>query len=240
MTLAVVTGLAFEAKIIEKAHARAKRPTPLLACSGPGGERARSTAERLLAGGAEALVSFGVCGGLDPELGPGDLLLADRVIAETGTYETDPAWRARLAEAWQASGLNVAGGALLGSEHAVAKAEGKRALFEAHGARAVDLESHGIAQAAEAAGAPFLAVRAVADPADRNLPRAALIATGPDGRLKVFTALTTMYLRPWEGPALVRVAYEARLAIDTLERIAGPDSALYQPAVIGAHFTGII
>ena len=224
---AIITGLAAEARLIEKAHARAGRTAPALAYSGPNAERARSTAERLLAGGAEALVSFGVCGGLDPEIRPGDLLLADKVIAETRVYETDPAWRARLAEAWRAAGLNVADGALLGSGHAVAKADEKRARFEAHGARAVDMESHGIAQAAEAAGVPFLTVRAVADPAERDLPRAALNATGPDGRLKVFTALSTMYLRPWEGLALIRVAYEARLAFDTLERIAGPDSALF-------------
>ena len=32
--------------------------------------------------------------------------------------------------------------------------------------------------------------------------------------------IATMYLRPWEGPAMIRLAYEARLAFDTLERAA--------------------
>ena len=36
----------------------------------------------------------------------------------------------------------------------------------------------------------------------------------------MFSALAAMYLRPWESPALVRLAYETRLAFDTLEKIA--------------------
>ncbi len=217
---AVVTGLAFEAKVIEKACARAKRPAPLLAWSGPGGGRAEAAAERLLAQGATGLISFGVCAGLDPDLRPGLLLLADRAIAESGTYLPDPAWRAGLAETLDANGLNIADGTILGTDRPIAKAQEKRALFADTAARAVDMESHGVARAAEAAGLPFLVVRAVADPAERNLPRAALEAVGPDGRLKLFSALAAMYLRPWESPALVRLAFETRLAVDTLERVA--------------------
>ena len=50
---------------------------------------------------------------------------------------------------------------------------------------------------------------------------------GSDGRLKLFKVLTTMYLRPWESPAMVRLAYETRLALDALERIAEPNGPLF-------------
>ncbi|MFQ6019037.1 MAG: hypothetical protein ACE5KF_12690, partial [Kiloniellaceae bacterium] len=57
-------------------------------------------------------------------------------------------------------------------------------------------------------------------PAQRNLPRAALKAAGPDGRLRLLPFLVTLYLRPWEGPAMIRLAAEVRFAFDTLERVA--------------------
>jgi adenosylhomocysteine nucleosidase len=120
---------------------------------------------------------------------------------------------------------------LLGQDRPLSNAADKAARFAASGALAVDMESLGVARAAEAAGLPFLVVRAVADPAGRSLPRAALKAIGPDGRLKLVSALAAMYLRPWEGPALVRLAYETRLAFDTLEkvaaRIAEPGNGLF-------------
>ena len=54
----VVTGLAFEARLIEKAFAREARAEPALACSGPGSERAQAAAAKLLAAGARVLVTL--------------------------------------------------------------------------------------------------------------------------------------------------------------------------------------
>ena len=219
--LAIVTGLAAEAKLIERAFARTRQGIPGLACDGPGPERARAAATRLARDGAVLLVSFGICGGLDPELRPGDLVLADTVLADDGarypvSAEQRPVLEARLS----GLALRIAVGPLLGQDRPLASAADKAARFAAGGALAVDMESFGVARAAQAAGLPFLVVRAVADPAERNLPRAALKAIGPDGRLRPFAALVAMYLRPWESPALVRLAYETRLAFDTLEKVA--------------------
>ena len=224
----VVTGLTFEARLIEKAFARDPRAAPALVCSGPGSERAQAAAAQLLAGGARVLVSFGLCAGLDPALDAGDLMLAEAVIGASGqAIQTDAARRGALAARLSETGLRVVGGAVLGQERQIGRAEDKAALFASTGARAVDMESDGVAQAAEAAGVPFLVARAVADPAGRNLPRAALDATRPDGGIKLLKVLTTMYLRPWEGPAMVRLAYQARQAMNTLERISGPEGGLF-------------
>ena len=226
--IAVVTGLAAEAKLIEKAHARASRPAPLLACAGASAERARTLATHLIAQGAEAVLSFGLCGGLDPDLRPGDLLLADVIVSATGEpIPVSTPLRAHLEARLREAGLIVAGGDLLGSDTPVATADEKHSLFSQSGARAVDMESHGVAVAAQTAGAQVLVVRAVADPAERNLPKAALNAVGPDGRLRLLKSLATMYVRPWEGPALIRLAYEARLGFDTLERVAADPDLLF-------------
>lgn len=219
--LGVVTGLRAEAKLIEKACARARRAAPALASAGANGARARDHAARLIGAGAELVLSFGLCGGLDPALGPGDLVLADEILGPHGERAaTDAASRARLRERLESAGLRPLGGAILGSDRPVATAAEKAALFARTQARAVDMESHGVAAAAAAAGIPVLALRAVADPAGRDLPKAALKAPGPDGRLRLLAVIATMYLRPWEGPAMIRLAYEARLGFDALERVA--------------------
>jgi adenosylhomocysteine nucleosidase len=219
--LGIVTGLAAEAKLIEKAFARTDQGSPGLACDGPGPERAGAAAARLARDGAGLLISFGICGGLDPELRPGDLLLADTVLAGDGARHPASTERRRLLEA-RLSGLSlrIATGPLLGQDRPLAGAADKAARFAATSARAVDMESFWVARAAQAAGLPFLVVRAIADPAERSLPRAALKAIGPDGRPDLIRARAAMYLRPWESPALVRLAYEARRAFDTLERVA--------------------
>ncbi|MFQ6016820.1 MAG: purine phosphorylase, partial [Kiloniellaceae bacterium] len=159
----IVTGLAAEARIIEKSRARDERPR--LAVAGVGAGRAREAAERLIAEGAELLVSFGLCGGLDPALRPGDLVLAEEIVfGDDRRLRTDAARREALRRRAAQAGLRLTGGALYGSARAIAKADEKRALFETSGARAVDMESPGVALAAEAAGVSFLAVRALADP----------------------------------------------------------------------------
>ncbi len=219
--LGLVTGLTAEAKLMERAFAPTGRGISGVACDGPGPERARAAATRLARDGAALLVSFGICGGLDPELRPGDLVLADTVLTGDGARHPASAEQRAVLEA-RLSGLSlrIAAGSLLGQDRPLRNAADKAARFAATGALAVDMESHGVARAAQAAGLPFLVVRAVADPAARGLPRAALKAIGPDGRIQLFSALAAMYLRPWESPALVRLAYETRLAFDTLEKVA--------------------
>ena len=73
----------------------------------------------------------------------------------------------------------------MGSERIVATAADKRALFEATGAQAVDMESHEVAAVAAAAGLPFLVIRALADPYDQVIPQVAREALRPDGRVRL-------------------------------------------------------
>ncbi len=77
--LGVVTGMVAEARC---------RPPPgdaiEAAFSGGDPARALSGAARLVAEGARALLSFGIAGGLDPALDPGDLVVADTVVAPGG------------------------------------------------------------------------------------------------------------------------------------------------------------
>jgi adenosylhomocysteine nucleosidase len=192
-----------------------------IACSGGSAERARSEAARLVAEGAAALVSFGLAGGLAQELRSGDLLLPESVRG-TGPYSwsVDPMWRGRVRARLAAGGLEPVGGTLLGSERIVATPADKRALFEATGAQAVDMESHEVAAVAVAARLPFLVVRTIADPHDRVIPQAALETLRPDGRVRGRAVLGGIFRQPGQLVALFRLGRDSAAGLATLRRVA--------------------
>jgi adenosylhomocysteine nucleosidase len=210
--VAAVTGLAAEARIARRAGLAA-------AASGGDAARTRAVIARLIAEGATALVSFGICGGLDPALRPGCLLLLDAVRDAAGTrWAADRAWHARIAAALAARGIAVRHGDMLGADAIVASPERKAVLRRESGAVAADLESHHVARAAAESGLPFLVLRAVADPAERALPPAALIELDASGRPALAAVLLSLARQPAQLPSLLRVASDTRRALRALDR----------------------
>ena len=205
-----------------------------ITCSGGSAERARSEAARLVAEGAAALVSFGLAGGLAPELRPGDLLLPESVrSAGTAAWSVDPIWRERVHARLIAGGLEPRAGALMGSErdrgHGTAD---KRELFEATGAQAVDMESHEVAAVAAEAGLPFLVIRALADPYDQVIPQVAREALRPDGRVRLQGMLGGLFRERGRAMALLRLARQSARGLLCLRRaaaLAGPGSGFHLP-----------
>jgi hopanoid-associated phosphorylase len=202
-----VVGLRREARLLARLA-----PGVRVACSGARPARAARLAEELLADGAPALISFGLAGGLAPGLRPGRLLLPERVLLPGGgAIAVDPAWHARA----RAALPEAATAPLGGSDRPLADPAAKAALHRA-GAAAVDMESHAVARAAAAAGRPFLVIRAVADPAGRALPAAALVAVAPDGGTRLAALLLALARRPAELAQLVRLARDGSAAFAAL------------------------
>lgn len=201
--------------------------------SGTGPDNARRAAERLLAAGAGGLISWGCCAALRSDLRPGALLLPERIVGSNdGVLETDPGWRQRIAVALDDANVPFDGGDLIESPTIVAGAADKRELFLLSGARAVDMESAAVARAARAANRPFLAVRAVADPAEMAVPSAVLRATNADGQVNLPCLLLALLTRPGELPALVRLGRHFGAALTTLRRVhraTGPSFLLSAP-----------
>ncbi len=192
----LVTGLAAEARV-------AARLGSALAGGGlPAG--AEAAAEMLVAQGATALVSFGLCGGLDPALDAGTVLVP-RVVTDAGAaYPTDAALSAAL------GGWNCA--ALAAAAAPVARREAKRALFAATGAAGVDLESGAVARVAVRHALPFAVLRAACDPADLNLPPLALAALDAGGTIRPARIAASLLARPGQIGALLRLARSAAAA----------------------------
>jgi len=212
MPIAAVTGLAAEARLAERIGWRA-------AAAGGDAEETRRAMAQLVAGGARALVSFGICGGLDPALNSGALILPQAVTGEDGRRRrVDAALRGVLAAALARAAIPALGGDVLGGARAVDTPSRKAALNRQTGAIAVDLESHLVADAAAAAGLPFAVLRAVADPAERALPAAALIGLDAAGRPALGRILLSLARQPAQLPALLCLARDTRRALATLRR----------------------
>lgn len=212
MRIAAITGLAAEARILRRIG---------LVAVASGGDAARTTllVERLIAEGAEGVLSFGIAGGLDPALAPGTLLLPARVKDESGAvFPVDAAWRARVLGLIR--GLAPGEGDLLGAAEAAASAVAKAGLYRRTGCAAVDLESHIAARAAAEAGCPFLVLRAVADPAARDLPPAAAVGLDAAGRPALGPVLRAVAAAPGQIPGLLRVARDTRQALAALTQAA--------------------
>ncbi|WDI30908.1 hypothetical protein PUV54_13190 [Hyphococcus flavus] len=111
---------------------------------------------------------------------------------------------------------------LFGADEIIDSTTIKSALYHNHGCLAVDMESHGAARAAARAGAPFLAIRAIADPADRALPKAALNAVASDGSTRVLQTLVAALRDPKQFPELMKLGADSAAATKTLRRDLGP------------------
>jgi adenosylhomocysteine nucleosidase len=94
----------------------------------------------------------------------------------------------------------------------------KAALFERTKAEAIDLESGAVARVAAARKLPFAVLRAVADPAQRDLPPAALIALNGAGEIGFLSVLGSVAKNPAQIPALIALAQDAAKARAALIR----------------------
>lgn len=176
--------------------------------------RLASELEREVVRGADAILSFGIAGGLAPDLVAGTWIVGRGVIAGANYRRCDDAWTQRLLARLPGARF----GDLAGSDAPIATADAKRALHAATSALAIDTESHIAADVAFAHGLPFAAFRVIADPVNRDLPPAAGVALTTHGNVDVLAVLRSLVAAPWQLPLLARTAIDAQIAFAALRR----------------------
>lgn len=218
--IGIVTGLKFEAAIIKRWAGVLGPRAPRVVCAGGRADKAGDLARALAADGVQAMVSFGIAGGLDPTLTPGTLVLPRAVRTPEGSETTcNTSWHGRFAGSLLSS-ITLSDTVLVSVTEPVVTAEAKHALAEASGAGAVDVESAAVGAATNELGLPFLTIRAIADTADLALPSAALKATNADGSVSALRALLALAAHPGETADMLRLARQTGKAKRTLARVA--------------------
>ena len=223
----VVVGMAFEARIA------AGLGVPVI-CGGDGRNLAPSLA-RAMAAGCGGLISFGVAGGLAPDLKPGTCVIGSAILDDEGQQETDARWASRLMKIIP----DAVHGPIVGVREPIAHASAKRDLHKQTGAIAVDMESQVVARAAARHGVPLAAIRVVIDPVERTIPRSALAGARPDGTIDPLAVMRSLIRYPRDLAGLIRMSLDARAARATLVRgsaLLGPglgllDVAARRPAI---------
>lgn len=208
--LGIITGIAMEAKLLE----RFVSPTLMVDYAGLDPSAAHRAAEKMIAAGATALLSFGLAGGLNPAVGPGAVVIPVEIRGDR-KLSCDLAWTKRLA-----SLVKETPSLLAHAPRVLSTPEMKAAAFALTGAPAADMESYGIAETAAVHGLPFAALRVVADTAADAVPSIALKSVDNAGRLRVGKAAWGALTHPWQIPELVRLGGRTATAMNRLEALA--------------------
>ena len=209
----IVTGLVQEARI-------AAGPGMVVVCSSSDPRQLRTLLTVFDPTSIRGVISFGVAGGLDPSLKPGDVVVATEVTAG------DARWLAGSLNEGLITSLTlgrrrVVRGGLAGVEEVVAAKARKAALWLQTGAAAVDMESHIAAAYAAEAGLPFAALRVISDAAHRSLPSLARSAIRPDGKVDLGRILGSVARNPTTLRALVSAGLVFNRALKSLRGCRG-------------------
>jgi adenosylhomocysteine nucleosidase len=167
-----------------------------------------------------ALLVTGLAGGCGPDLRPGDVVVGDPVAtpgAELDGDGGDPGLRGRAVRALDAARLRYRVGRLLTVDELVTSPTAKAQWWRTQGVLAVDMESAHVLAWARRAGIPALAVRAVADGPDDDVPSELFNLVGPDGRIRA-RDVASLLGRPTLIGAAWRLGRRSRRALGSLAR----------------------
>ena len=217
--IAIIVALASERACVEAGLADDPMAMLLLKQSGPGPDNAAAAARAVAQSGADALVSLGLAGGLEPRLQAGTAVVPDRIVLKSGEMlATDSVWKARIVAAIGTE-LATDEGALLSADSVLHTPDRKSAAARTTGAVAVDMESAAIAAVAAAAGLPAVAIRVVADCAADTLPAGIERWIDPSGHRRL-APIAAAALSPAQWPVLALLARRHRAAQRALRAVA--------------------
>jgi len=198
----------------------------LLYIAGMGAKQAQAAAEVLIAKKASALLSWGSAGALHSKLSPGNLILPKIVIyPQKGIFSTDDGWHNRLLSRL-ATQFEISTEPLAQSLTVLRSREEKLDFVKQNEALAVDMESGSVAEVAVKANLPFMAIRAIADPLEQDIPHSVLRAVNESGRFRPFHLLGSLARRPADFLILNRLRRNfiaARKTLSTVAQLVGED-----------------
>ena len=189
--------------------------------------------------GSRGIISFGLCGGLDPSLRPGQWIVASSVVFGDEIYQSDKRWSDRLMATIPGARCAI----VAGVDSAITDFRERLRLHARTGAVVADMESHVAARIAAEHGLPFVACRVVINPAHRKLTSAALLRLRPGGAPDLKGIFRSVLARPGQLLHLMRLAADASIALSVLRQgrmilgnqLGFPDGAEEEPALANSQ-----
>ncbi len=181
--------------------------------TGMGGENAGRAVQAALSDLPDLCVSSGLAGGLKPDYRPGEILAARHVSDVRGQRLSESP--IELLAAAAECGANVVD-LFLTSNRVVRESQEKRWMGQF--ADAVEMESDAVLAEAARCGVPAVAIRAIGDTCEMDLPYEFDRVIDPCGRMHLPVLLAQVARRPHRLPELVRLGRQCRHAAASLAR----------------------
>jgi adenosylhomocysteine nucleosidase len=181
--------------------------------TGMGSEHALSAAKKALAYKPDLCISTGLAGSLRDGFRPGDILAA-RLVSEVGEPVAVASHRELVSTAVDCGARQIE--RLATSKTLVTRAAQKREMGVR--AEAVEMESYTILAEAARCGVPAVAIRAVSDTVDFEIPYDFEEARDTHGQIRVMGIVWQILRKPSGLPGLVKLARDSRCAS---RRLAG-------------------
>src|SRR6202790_5227548 len=162
-------------------------------------------------------ISTGLAGSLHEDYRPGDILAA-RLVSEVGEPVAVASHRELLSTAVDCGARQIE--RMATSRTLVTRAEQKRKLRSQ--AEAVDMESYTILAEAARCGVPAVAIRAISDTSDFDMPYDFERARDAQAQFRVMKFVSQVLRRPTVLPALLRLARVSRFASRRLAHFLEP------------------
>lgn len=182
--------------------------------TGMGWENARRAVQTVLEDLPDVCISSGLAGGLRPGYRPGEILAARHVGEVKGgrVMRSD----AELLEAAASCGAQIVD-MFLSSRWLVVSADEKRRIGQF--GDAVDMESFRVFAAASGRGVPSVAIRAVADPVELDLPLDFSQVINERGQIRSARLLALVAARPSRLSGLIRLGRTSWRAAASLAQL---------------------
>ena len=221
--IGIIAALLPEAACLVKARLEPEVINPitghiyLLVC-GMGADRAHNAAQKMVANGCEALISWGTAGALAADIHPGAIILPETILASGDqTFFTAKNWRRAFVKELKDCPNDVYLGQLSDTLQVLTSSKDKFSARSQTDSLAVDMESAAIAEVARNEKLPFMAIRAISDSFNMSIPESALKFTNPYGKVQLSRLITALARRPFDIPKLIRLSLGFRAATKTLQ-----------------------
>jgi adenosylhomocysteine nucleosidase len=175
--------------------------------TGMGQQHALEAARQILPSRPDICISTGLAGALRSGFRPGDILVS-RLVSEAGEPVAVAAHRELISTAVDCGAKQIERFAT--SRTLLTSAEQKRQL--GNEAEAVEMESYAILAEAARHGVPSVAVRAISDTSDFDMPYDFENACDSRGQIRIGGVIAQVLRKPSGLPALLRLARDCRTA----------------------------